>query len=88
MRSRHLALLLPEHLQLPSDGSRRAERVARLPSLVRVASLRSPNRGDAAVDTQIASKGGFANNFWLQIAVAVLVTAIVVLIAVEVNSLW
>jgi len=36
------------------------------------------------MNTQIASKGGFANNFWLQIAVAVLVTAIVVLIAVVV----
>ena len=40
------------------------------------------------MNTQIASKGGFANNFWLQMAVAVLVIAMVVVIAVEVNSLW
>jgi hypothetical protein len=40
------------------------------------------------MNNQIASKGGFANNFRLQIAIAVLVTAIVVVIAVEVNSLW
>ena len=44
--------------------------------------------GDPAMNTQIASKSSFANNFWLQMTVAVLVIAMVVLIAVEVNSLW
>jgi hypothetical protein len=35
-----------------------------------------------------ASDGDFANNFCLQMAVASLVIAMVVLLAVEVNSLW
>jgi hypothetical protein len=35
------------------------------------------------MDTQITSKGGFANNFWLQMAALVIVTLVVIALAAK-----
>jgi hypothetical protein len=51
--------------------------------------LSAPNDsrgGDPAMNTQIRSTGGFANNFWVQMAALIVVVA--VLIALAAKYVW